>query len=93
MTEKTHGYNAYANGCRCEVCRAAKAAYMRTKRAATLALSRRFTDDRGRYLAQGITHGTAAGYVDYRCRCRPCTTAATAKTARERRAQMARRFA
>lgn len=58
-----HGYGAYTNGCRCEVCRRAKAAYMRLKRAA---------EPTGH--VEGITHGYA-GYQDYKCRCDICRTA------------------
>ena len=40
----THGYGAYSTGCRCEVCRSAKAAYMRERRAAGRDAARAATD-------------------------------------------------
>lgn len=64
MTHVTrHGYGGYSKGCRCAKCRAAKAAYMRLKRAA---------EPTGH--VDGITHGYA-GYQDYKCRCDICRTA------------------
>lgn len=58
----THGYNAYAAGCRCQVCREAKTAYVRSRRAAA---------KRGE-LDGNFTHGTRYGYEQYHCRCGPC---------------------
>lgn len=70
-----HGYGRYTRGCRCDVCRFAKAAYMRAKRV---------TGKRKRQLAQangegyhfvpGITHGIS-GYSDSSCRCPECCSA------------------
>lgn len=71
-----HGYVRYTRGCRCQVCRAAKATYVRAKRAS--AREKRLWvalfGDGGRYVATGITHGYA-GYQDYSCRCEVCTAA------------------
>jgi hypothetical protein len=87
-----HGYGRYTNGCRCEVCRAAKAAYMRKRRAFGRALAQQWTatstGQRGnrsnawapgskRYVAPIGTHGTRAGYDEHGCRCEPCTTHAS----------------
>jgi len=60
---QTHNYNGYAAGCRCDVCKAAKAAYMRDRR----------TPDRERN--SSFTHGTRAGYEEHRCTCTKCRTA------------------
>lgn len=73
-----HGYNAYANGCRCDVCRAAKADYMREKRATARAL--RAADDAVPYLHHGIS-----GYQDSHCRCHVCRAAKSAAVRRESR--------
>lgn len=76
-----HGYNAYASGCRCEVCRDAKAAYMREARARrwrTLRLVR--THGTGRNFVDGITHGYS-GYQNYACRCAICTAASSERHA------------
>lgn len=59
-----HGYVAYSNGCRCKVCREAKAAYLREKRADAGRRRRLVESGGGRYLATGITHGYN-GYQDY----------------------------
>ena len=83
-----HGYNAYANGCRCEVCRAAKADYMRERRAAARKAAQKHTRSstgrRGakgnarmpgatRYVAPIASHGTRFGYEEHGCRCFDCT--------------------
>lgn len=85
----THGYGGYSRGCRCAECRAAKAAYMRARRAEAAALAvdppSWQVDSRGRYVAYGITHGTASGYVEHACRCGPCTTARATQQERQRR--------
>ena len=83
-----HGYNAYTHGCRCEVCRAAKAAYMREKRAQAkhvglVRLNLRKPGEYPRPTVAGITHGTPHGYNDNGCRCLDCTLAATAKRTAE----------
>lgn len=66
-----HGYSAYTHDhCRCEVCRQAKADYVRARRAA------------GRQVAQpGVRvddlkrHGTRFGYEERGCRCDECVGA------------------
>lgn len=78
-----HNYNGYTNGCRCEICRAAKATYMREKRQGA---ARERDDAAGEYVAPGITHGTYAGYADSACRCGSCKQAkADADRGRRRR--------
>lgn len=71
---RAHGYSAYTTGCHCEVCKAAKASYMRDKRASARELRIRAALFGERYEAQGITHGYA-GYQDHQCRCPVCTAA------------------
>lgn len=70
-----HGYNRYTHGCRCEECRAAKATYMRDKRARARAVGQR--------VVEGIKHGTA-GYKDHLCRCETCLGAKTAEWERRK---------
>ena len=73
-THGPHGYSRYSLGCRCAVCKGAKAAYMRTKRQ-TAAARRLLAEDPTTFVAKGITHGTYAGYADAACRCALCLTA------------------
>lgn len=81
-----HGYSGYTNGCRCEVCREAKAAYIRGKRRRA-ALRRVLAERWGLfYVAQGIAHGIA-GYQDHQCRCEVCRLAKAEATERETRRQ------
>ena len=61
-----HGYSGYANGCRCETCKAAKAAYMSEKRIAATASAQPGT------AVTGVTHGTRSAYKDKGCRCEKC---------------------
>lgn len=83
----SHGYVAYTRGCRCGVCRRAKADYIRERRAAARAIAQRYTRSstgrRGtsttawaegaiRYVAIGVTHGTRYAYDERGCRCRAC---------------------
>lgn len=83
-----HGYGAYTTGCRCEVCRKAKADYMRDRRAAGRTVAQRYTvgsngqrPTRGtarepgavRYIAPVERHGTRYAYEERGCRCFPCT--------------------
>lgn len=77
----THGYAGYTNGCRCEVCRTGKRLYMRDKRR-TASRRRQQAANPRKYVAEGITHGTYAGYTDAQCRCSPC---AAAKSENDRR--------
>jgi hypothetical protein len=74
-----HGYAAYTKGCRCETCRAAKADYMRTRRAAGRAQAQEFAAKYkgARLMADGARHGTRAAYDERGCRCYACTKART----------------
>jgi hypothetical protein len=65
-----HGYGPYTRGCRCGVCRQAKADYSRRRRAAA-----KETAEPGVTAAGGFTHGTRHGYDEHGCRCGPCTEA------------------
>lgn len=81
-----HGYGPYSNGCRCDTCRAAKADYMRTKRARAAALRIAVeiaTGGRIRYYAGDHFQHGLAGYQDLGCRCPTCTAA---KSASDRKA-------
>lgn len=59
-----HNHSTYTNrGCRCEVCRAAQAAYMREYKSRI-------------FLMPGDSrHGTDNGYNNYGCRCAKCRAA------------------
>jgi hypothetical protein len=70
----THGYAGYTNGCRCAECKTAKRLYMRAKRRAA-AKRREQAPNPRKYVAEGITHGTYAGYTDAQCRCYQCSAA------------------
>lgn len=62
-----HGYARYSskeNPCRCEICRAAKAAYVAGQRSTRVGLP--FGDPR---------HGTRSGFDNHRCRCQKCVDA------------------
>lgn len=87
-----HGYVAYTKGCRCGVCRSAKAEYMRERRAAARvsahANTLSSTGKRGsrhnirevgayRNVAPIKRHGTRYGYEEAGCRCYECTDART----------------
>lgn len=61
-----HGYAGYSDGCRCDVCTAAKAAYMAAKRAAATQAAQRGV------AVEGVTHGTRSAYKDKGCRCEKC---------------------
>lgn len=76
-----HGYGAYASGCRCEDCLAAKAAHMRDKRRREAAYA---NGQPGRYVARAETHGYSA-YTDLKCRCPVCVAAKAADDAARRR--------
>lgn len=74
----THSYGGYTRGCRCDICRAAKAAYSRARRAVANAPTRTpAINAKGRpiLIAEGIRHGTRHGYEEYACRCDACRTA------------------
>lgn len=78
-----HGKTStYTGGCRCEPCRAAKAAYQRELRGRGKA-RRDTTAASGRYIARGITHGLY-GYTMHCCRCFTCSTAKAESMARWR---------
>lgn len=84
-----HGYGRYTTGCRCDVCREAKATYMRAKRSAWR--TKRQTaeaDGQGRHFVPGITHGVS-GYQDHGCRCWTCRVAKSAAYLRETRREQA----
>ena len=61
-----HGYNAYSNGCRCQTCRDAKAAYTSSKRKQATANARPGVP------VEGARHGTRVAYKDHGCRCEAC---------------------
>lgn len=99
-TTGPHGYNRYTYGCRCEVCRKAKADYMRARRATARLIAqehtRSATGRRGangntrtpgayRYVAPVKTHGTRAAYEEHGCRCFECTDARVQSDMRYRR--------
>jgi hypothetical protein len=74
-----HGtYSRYTNGCRCDQCRAAKAAYMKARRTEALATAQRNPFQ----VARGIKHGTWHGYDEHGCRCDPCVSKAYASKSR-----------
>jgi hypothetical protein len=69
---KTHGYNGYTLGCRCDICRKAKREYARERRAA----AKQAADARGKERAAGtFRHGTRFGYEERGCRCAECVEA------------------
>lgn len=70
-----HGYVRYTKGCRCEVCREAKAAYMRAKRGRGAVVK----------VVPDIAHGIN-GYWNYGCRCETCRDSSSS-----RRAELAHR--
>ena len=78
-----HGYNQYTYGCRCEVCREAKATYMRAKRAEARSRVADLISSKGRYLAPIARHGTIHGYADHKCRCFDCSEAKAQADARQ----------
>ena len=59
-----HGYNRYTYGCRCGICKAAKADYMSARRGAAFL-------NTAPSPVPGITHGRA-GYEEQGCRCEVC---------------------
>lgn len=85
---EAHGYGPYTHGCRCGICRAAKAEYTRQRRAAGRALAQQHgtaQSPNGRHFVPGITHGRF-GYEERGCRCLDCC-AARATEWRERKAR------
>lgn len=103
-----HGYARYSSPrdpCRCDVCRAAKAAYSRKRRQEARALARKYTDvvlgpgwhgpvpwpvGTTRHYVSGVKHGTVFAYEERGCRCRDCTTARTEKRVAEQKRARAR---
>lgn len=65
-TGQDHGYSLYTAGCRCDICKAAKRAYMAGRRQE----ARSAPADRS---AEDFKHGTRFGYEERGCRCGPCT--------------------
>jgi hypothetical protein len=77
-----HDYVRYSfGGCRCTTCKAAKAEYVRTRRAAAAELRRQAKAAGQVYVAAGISHGVS-GYRDASCRCQVCFRAAKASRIR-----------
>lgn len=84
ITADAHGYSGYTRGCKCPVCRAAKASYMRTRRAAARARSTAHTRASGiRYVAQTESHGTRYAFDELGCRCASCTPVGNAARRRQ----------
>lgn len=90
--EERHGYGPYTSGCRCDVCRRAKADYMWKRRAQARSVAQKYTSTASggragrwdafapgstRHVASGVSHGTRYAYEERGCRCRECTTART----------------
>jgi hypothetical protein len=74
----SHGdRSCYVHGCRRLECVKANADYVRERR-------RRFRDD-GRPIPDRVKHGLAATYVNYGCKCGPCTEANSRKSAEQYR--------
>ncbi len=78
-----HGYGPYTQGCRCEVCRQAKAAYMQSKRARARS-ARTASPSDAVFIADVRAHGISA-YQDQQCRCGPCLLAKSEAGKRETR--------
>lgn len=85
-----HGYGLYTHGCRCDVCRKAKADYMRERRATARKMAQKhtisstgkrpardtaWTPGAHRYVAPIANHGSRFGYEEHGCRCLDCTEA------------------
>jgi len=94
-----HGYGAYSHGCRCAVCRNAKADYMRGRRRSArkhaqlhttnpsgrqASWATAFMPGATRFVAPIDRHGTRCGYEEWGCRCLDCTTARTVSDAKYR---------
>jgi hypothetical protein len=68
---RTHGLaSTYRHGCRCEDCRTAHTIQAAAERARRAERSR-----------DEVPHGTFGGYVNWACRCDPCSEANSAKCA------------
>lgn len=80
--EYDHGHPAkYAQGCRCDACRAANTARCARGRADSAADPTR---------ADRAGHGKASTYANHRCRCGACKAANTEKSAAQRAVRKAR---
>lgn len=77
-----HNYNAYSRGCRCPVCRDAKAAYMRERRREATSRARPGV------AVEGVLHGTRAAYEEGGCRCDSCMRAEQSSTRWSRKARV-----
>lgn len=87
-TTAPHGYGRYSRGCRCGVCRAAKAAYSRSRRSRARTLANLWGNGLsrdGRHFVPNITHGRY-GYEERGCRCDICL-GSRAKNRRDRKAR------
>lgn len=73
-----HGYNSYTRGCRCDVCKAAKAERLREYRRSTPADG-----------VRTFRHGTCSGYSNHGCRCTLCVGWRAGKTVVERQRRRA----
>jgi hypothetical protein len=80
-----HGYNRYTAGCRCDICKAAKAAYMKARRDA--AFLGRST------VPPGVRHGTRSTYEEHGCRCDSCRLSQVKRHDTGRHLEAARREA
>lgn len=69
-----HNYTGYAAGCRCDVCRAAKNEYMRTRRQAARLRAQLAAGRPALRFVEGIQHGRY-GYEERGCRCPVCMEA------------------
>lgn len=88
-----HNYSTYQNHkCRCDVCRAANAEYVRARTAKARDRRRLVEAGGGRNVVDGIKHGEA-GYRNHHCRCDICRLAHNEGVARRARVARARRAA
>lgn len=69
-----HGYVPYTKGCWCEVCRQAKADYMRARRNRARGRARLVDDPNSYHYVPDIAHGRT-GYEEHGCRCPECLAA------------------
>jgi hypothetical protein len=69
---QTHGSGGYSRGCRCAVCKSGHAEYARHRRAAAASRRAAAPATSGTYIVEGIRHGSAHGYREKGCRCKPC---------------------
>lgn len=79
-----HGYGRYTTGCRCDVCKAAKRAYGRNRRALARARRDAARAEGREYVAAVVKHGLYA-YQNHSCRCLTCKLANAQSSAKYRR--------